>query len=335
MSSSASEFGSSSSSSDSDDEILGLVLQAASICASSSHQFFTSHEWLEEKQQCVDPSRGVSRIMDTLLATPYLFKTLTNFTAAEFEEFSSIWNWSRSSVNDDALFVSSCINVAAADELRWPTREERRRLAATLPQFPGCIGFIDGTLCKIRRPFQDPLHRNWYNGRKKIYSVNNTVVVDHSGLFIFIDSGYPGKFHDVSILRESDLYKNWRDYFQHDDDYFEYLLGDPGYVGEEQFIMRRVGQREAYEGDDQSVINQFNKMHAGFRVRVEWGIGGLKGKWRRLMKRFDCTKQKFPYLFKSACIMTNFLHRRRMDMQFECIGEQRENAEDFGWDGDY
>jgi hypothetical protein len=30
-----------------------------------------------------------------------------------------------------------------------------------------------------------------------------------------------------------------------------------------------------------------NKNNASFKVRVEWGIGGLKSKWRRLMKIFD------------------------------------------------
>jgi hypothetical protein len=33
-----------------------------------------------------------------------------------------------------------------------------------------------------------------------------------------------------------------------------------------------------------------NKNNASFRVRLEWGIGGLKSKWRRLMKIFDSTK---------------------------------------------
>jgi hypothetical protein len=33
-----------------------------------------------------------------------------------------------------------------------------------------------------------------------------------------------------------------------------------------------------------------NKNNASFKVRVEWGIGGLKSKWRRLMKIFDSTK---------------------------------------------
>ena len=31
---------------------------------------------------------------------------------------SALWNWSRTSANDDALFVAGCVKVAAADEIR-------------------------------------------------------------------------------------------------------------------------------------------------------------------------------------------------------------------------
>jgi hypothetical protein len=38
------------------------------------------------------------------------------------------------------------------------------------------------------------------------------------------------------------------------------------------------------------VVQTFNKMHVGFKVYVEWGIGGLKRKWKHdLMKWFDST----------------------------------------------
>jgi hypothetical protein len=49
----------------------------------------------------------------------------------------------------------------------------------------------------------------------------------------------------------------------------EYLLGDPGYVGQDMFIMRRIGQREAAAEGEMSVVDAFNSMHAGYRVQVE------------------------------------------------------------------
>jgi hypothetical protein len=32
-----------------------------------------------------------------------------------------MWNWAKSSVCDDALFISSCIYFALVDEIHWPT----------------------------------------------------------------------------------------------------------------------------------------------------------------------------------------------------------------------
>ena len=193
------------------------------------------------------------------------------------------WNYASSSSCDDGIFVASCINEALKEELSWPDAARRRMLGQHLSDFKGCIGHIDGTLVQIRRPsgqLNKTDHRKWYNGRKAMYAFNNTVVVDHDGLFIFIDAGYPGSFHDVSILRSSEFHANWREHFRHDDVYFEYVLGDPGYMGEEMYIMRRIDKSETMADGDISVTDAFNAMHAGHRVKVEWGIGGLKRKWR-------------------------------------------------------
>jgi hypothetical protein len=46
------------------------------------------------------------------------------------------------------------------------------------------------------------------------------------------------------------LHKNWRQFFLHDDEYFEYLLGDHGYLNEEMFIIWRIGRGEIGPNDD-------------------------------------------------------------------------------------
>jgi hypothetical protein len=38
---------------------------------------------------------------------------------------------------------------------------------------------------------------------------------------------------------------------------------------------------------------------------MEWGIGGLKFKWRRLMKCFDSAKEKYSCLFKAITLLIN------------------------------
>lgn len=167
-----------------------------------------------------------------------------------------------------------------------------------------------------------------------MYCMNSTVVVDHDGLFRFVDAGYPGSYHDVTILKHSWVDGNWRELFKNVAGYCEYLLGDSGYMGMERYVMRGFSKTEIRVMNlPPGPVREFNRMHAGYRVAVEWGIGGLKQKWRRMMKRFDITRPKFATVFRAAAIMTNFIHRRRKDMQAESIGPvQPENR---GWAGDY
>lgn len=49
------------------------------------------------------------------------------------------------------------------------------------------------------------------------------------------------------------------------------------YVGADMFILHCMGRRGIPLGVDLPTIDAFNKMHASFKVRVEWGISGLRG----------------------------------------------------------
>jgi hypothetical protein len=44
-------------------------------------------------------------------------------------------------------------------------------------------------------------------------------------------------------------------------------------------------------------MHVYNKLHAGYRVRVEWGIGGLK--WKKLIECFNSKKLKMFVLYNS------------------------------------
>lgn len=53
---------------------------------------------------------------------------------------------------------------------------------------------------------------------------------------------------------------------------------------------------------DKGALTAYNKMHADYCVKVEWDIGGLKRKFKRMMRRFDATKPKYNLLFKVVTI---------------------------------
>ncbi len=85
-------------------------------------------------------------------------------------------------------------------------------------------------------------------------------------------------------------------------------------MGEEMFIMQRIGQQEFAQDVNHDVMQTYNKMHVGFKVQVEWGISGVKRKWEYFMKRFDSTQSKFTHLFQVLIVFINFLQRRHMDL---------------------
>jgi hypothetical protein len=80
---------------------------------------------------------------------------------------SSSLNWSRSSACEDVLFIASVINCALSDEISLTSPARRAHLGQVLPEFPGCIGHIDGTLSTINRP-SVPEHGQNYNRRKNM-----------------------------------------------------------------------------------------------------------------------------------------------------------------------
>jgi hypothetical protein len=42
-------------------------------------------------------------------------------------------------------------------------------------------------------------------------------------------------------------------------------------------------------------MNAYNKMHVDYIIQLDWGIKGLKYKWKCQMKRFDATKPKYIF----------------------------------------
>jgi hypothetical protein len=103
-------------------------------------------------------------------------------------------------------------------------------------------------------------------------------------------------------------------------------------MGKEMFIMQRIGKHEITPN-----VEGMQCMHTTkcmLVTKCRWN-GGLKRKWRRLMKRFDSTKPKYSHLFKSRTLLNNFLHRRRMNLTYEVNNDHFSNLEDHGWAGDF
>lgn len=189
------------------------------------------------------------------------------------------WNWSQSCVCDDAIIVVSCVCKRIEVKIQQLDAEKMQMTSQTLLQFLGCIDFINETLEQIQRLQDNPNHAKWFNKSKKMYSINNTMIIDQDVLFIYVDLGYRGSFYDITILNYSNVYDEYHKRFTATNGYYKYLLGDPSYEGEEQFNMRRLGDWKLSNDADESLVKTYKKMHGGYCVWVKWDIGGLKQKW--------------------------------------------------------
>lgn len=252
--------------------------------------------------------------------TDRLLNMVLHLSNATVTHESSNWN-SGSALPGDIVFVAEIVRETLAGEIAWPKAASRELLRQRLNGLPGCIGHVDGTLCKISRPSCEG-HRAYLNGRKKMYCFNSTVVVDHDGRIIFVAAGYPGSFHDARVLQATPLAQNWQQFFTVDDSSpgpCEYLLGALDDMGMDKFILSRTDVGEV--PNENWVAAAFNKMHAGHRVKAEWGISGLKGKFGNFLNTATNRPQEFKILFEAACIFTNFLHRRRQNFAVSILTE--------------
>lgn len=71
-----------------------------------------------------------------------------------------MWNWPKSILCEDALFIKSCINDALGNEIQWPMPLV---LGIQLQELLGCIGFINNNLVKNQKLWTNKAHRTWFN----------------------------------------------------------------------------------------------------------------------------------------------------------------------------
>lgn len=155
--------------------------------------------------------------------------------------------------------------------------------------FRQCVGAIDG--CHIRTMCPVALHDQYFN-RKQFYSLNMQAMVDHTGKFIDILSGYPGSVHDSRIFRNSPLY---RDHLYPPEGYF--IIGDSGYPCRRNPIAIVTPYREPLTPEKRA----FNLALSRARVIVERAFGLLKARWRIIFTKALEVKIRTGIRVLAAC----------------------------------
>ena len=167
--------------------------------------------------------------------------------------------------------------------------------------FPQVGGAIDGSHIPIIKPQDCPSD---YFNRKNFYSVIIQGVVDFRGRFIDMYMGWPGKCHDARVFVNSSFYSkgnsnmlfpDWKRRL-HGVDVPMIVLGDPAYPLL-PWLMKPYIETPTTPDNER----HFNYRHSRARMVIENSFGRLKGRWRILLKRMDCSLQNVTITI-GACV---------------------------------
>ncbi|KDQ09814.1 hypothetical protein BOTBODRAFT_82826, partial [Botryobasidium botryosum FD-172 SS1] len=171
--------------------------------------------------------------------------------------------------------VSKSFRNIRGDHLSWPGLARCEFLSNEMAPygFPGCIGIVDGSL--IRLADMPRANGMAYFCRKKFYALAIQAVCDHHGIFTLYEMGWPGSVHDVTIFRQSHIWKEKEKHFRD----YEYLLADKGYPLT-KFTVRPFAEydltNDAAEAERRTSWN-FQLSH--LRIAIEHAFGRLKGRF--------------------------------------------------------
>jgi hypothetical protein len=184
----------------------------------------------------------------------------------------------KGSVNNYVRKCVAALHEIHDDVVHWPDEDQRQEMKNRLAMtgFRHCTGIIDGTLIVLE--FKPEKFHECYYSRKSFYALNVMIVCDDRKRITFYLAGWPGSSHDNRVFRNSLLFLNKEDYFNH----MDYLLGDSAYSASSimvQSFKKLPGSIGL--GRDEKL---FNTLLAQVRIASEHCIGILKG-------RFGCLKR--------------------------------------------
>jgi len=197
--------------------------------------------------------------------------------------------------------------------ITWPSEEELNQTSERFKDdFPGCVGFIDGSHIDLEeRPRDD--HEAYFD-RKQNYSIQLQAICDWDRRIRHIHVGYPGSTHDARVFRNSDIGRNPQKYFLDG----QWIAGDSAYpVGPHLLTPFRNNATHSTAHNRR----QFNKYFASRRVRIECCFGILKetfGSLKQLRIQVNQTgNHEFACKWITACCVLYNMIKEPFDAEPE------------------
>jgi hypothetical protein len=79
-----------------------------------------------------------------------------------------------------------------------------------------------------------------------------------------------------------------------------------------------------------TVVDAFDRRPSARTVQVEWGIGGLKNRFKSFISWCQSRRSLFAPMFEACCRLANFINRSRMDFSIMDVGHNELQEEVYG-----
>lgn len=196
--------------------------------------------------------------------------------------------------------VSYTLERHVQNYIKWPERHEILNIQqqfATISNFPGVVGVIDGCHIPISAPIEHP---NSYINRKGFHSILLQGICNHKMKFIDVFTGICGSVHDARVWRLSDIRNiiehNTERYFPHN----THLLADSAYPLLQYML---IPYRD--NGHLNHMQRNYNTKLSKTRVTIERTFGILKGRFRKLKYVYMYNTDMIPLVILVCCILHN------------------------------
>ena len=167
----------------------------------------------------------------------------------------------------------------------------------------GCVGALDGWLCRIRVPSSSEVVKvqSYFSGHYQCYGLNVQATCDGSCRFTSLSVLCPGGTSDSKAFYASHTYDSVQDL---PDGFF--VVGDNAYVLSPTLLI-------PYSGNDKknSTKDAFNFFLSQLRIRIEQSFGLLVTKWRVFKKPLEVKFWRTTLLIEACFRLHNFCINER------------------------
>ena len=229
---------------------------------------------------------------------------------------SLLFDIDRTSVVIITDHLTRVMNEMWRDEVRWPTKEERRELYGLFSCHEKAVACIDGTHCRIDVPFNTEDEEKAYSGYKHYHTQNFLLCCDAFGYIVHIAGPYSGSWNDNQCFLASDFMNADLDMLSEG----EKLITDGGFSGYPMNIHPfSAADLELMQGEDRQrmvswneeiTLNRSLNEHVNHQLKAR--AQALAGKWSR-----STVRQRDVLLV--AARFANRVKRLRMEHRLYCL----------------